>query len=329
MFTLDMQTRSWEDVKCIRRTPWHRAQAFVHIVKSDSHFPDECIQKPVASGSSRKDGMMDTEIETLEYILPLMSSSARDWTSGIVIRDHEATFWYIDRMGIVMSQTFNIFLEPYHLWTAGLAIGRAISAPMGLCPLITFTSPDEVDFRKARLEVDDVRNAEGVQLDTITLKCAGDEKVPLTVTTIVGRGTAVFSALATGKTKQLFGIDPLAVKMSWPPVRYHAEDQIIRAVRRTLKKHKPQHLPSIPELKCSLDLSMEDLGLPRAALGLPLPSEERIFRLQVLEEYLPLTTVSDAEEFKTVFLDVVQGMSSRSIFIMIIHDAFRSTSLGI
>lgn len=306
-YALDMQTRDWEGVKCIRRTRWHRAKAFVHIVKSEHPSSDECVQEPVASCSSRKDGLTDAELHTLEYILPLMSSNARDWTSGIVIRDHEATFWYVDRMGLVLSQTFNIFLEPYHLWTAGLAIAKAATTPMGICPLITFTCPEEVDFRKARLDVPGVRDAEGAQIDAVTLKCAGDEEVPLTTTTIVGRGTAVFSALATGKTKQAFGTDPLAVKMSWPPAHQHAEDQIIRAVRRTLKKHKPQFLPSIPELKCSLDRSMEECGLPRASLGLPLPSEERIFRLQVMEEYLPLATISDAEEFKDVFLDVVQA----------------------
>ncbi|GJE85529.1 kinase-like protein [Phanerochaete sordida] len=308
-YTLDMQTQDWKEVRCIRRTRWHRAKAFVHIIKSDEPSSDECVQRPVASGSnsSRKDGPTEAELQTLEYILPLMSSNARDYTSGIVIRDHEATFWYVDRMGIVQSQAFNIFLEPYHLWTAGLAIAKAAVTPMGICPLITFTSPEEVDFRKARLDAEGVLDPEGVELDAITLRCAGDEEVPLTTTTVVGRGTAVFSALATGKTKQLFGSEPLAVKVSWPPVRHHAEDQIIRAVRRTLKKHKPQYLPSVPELKCSLDLSMEDCGLPRAAFGLPLPSEERIFRLQVMEEYLPITTVGDVEEFKIVFLDVIQA----------------------
>ncbi|EKM57775.1 uncharacterized protein PHACADRAFT_206652 [Phanerochaete carnosa HHB-10118-sp] len=306
-FALDMQTHDWEEVKCIRWTHWHRVKAFVHVVKSDEPSSDECIQQPVASRSSRKDGLTGAEAQTLQYVLPLMSSSARGWTSGIVIRDHEATFWYIDRMGVVISQTFNIFLEPYHLWSAGLAIAKAATTSMGICPLITFTSPDEIDFRKARLDAVDLRDAEGVQLDAITLKCAGDEKVPLTVTAIVGRGTTVFSALAAGKTKQLFGTDPLVVKMSWSPVHHHAEDQIIRAVRRTLKKRKPQYLPSIPELKCSLDLSVEDSGLPRASFGLPLPSEERIFRLQVMEEYLPLTAVGDVEEFKIVFLDAVQA----------------------
>lgn len=287
-------------------------QAFV-LVEPEMAATQTADDFPQASTSASTntcaaDGILDHEVKIAECILALMSSNVRCYTTGIVVRGSTAAFWYADRMGIVVSQPFDVLLEPYSLWAAGVAIGKTPSAEMGVCPLITFASPEHPDFRRARLTLEDVRDANDAPLECVALKTTGHEVVPNTARGIVGRGTAVFAVYAAGKTKALFGEEPLVVKMTWAPQHQHAEDAIIRSVRRRLKGKKPQYLPCVTELLCSVDLSIEQLGLPRANMKIPLPSDERLFRLLVMPAYQPLTAIDDASEFATIFQDVVEGM---------------------
>ena len=296
---------AWEEVDNIEDTEWFRMQAFIEI---NGHT--NCKQVAQDIRHVEDDCLSAVELKTAEFLLALMSSNVRSYTTGIVIRDFMATFWYVDRMGAVISKPFNILHEPYHLWAAGVAIAKTRSTPMGLCPLITFTSPRHVDFRQARLNADDVRNSQGVQLDSITLKSTGDEIAPHTAKDVVGRGTAVFSVVATGKTKGELGSEPLVAKVFWSAQHHHAEDAIIRTVRRSLKQKKPQYLTFITDLKCSLELSMDDLELPRASMSIPIPADERIFRMQVMPHYLPLVAIKSVSDFRIVFQDVVEGCIS-------------------
>lgn len=287
---------------------WLQMEAFIDI---EGHPNSKEADIDLNAASVEEDCLAPQELKAAELLLALMSSNVRSYTTGIVIRDFVATFWYADRMGVVTSKPFHVLHEPYHLWIAGVAMAKTRTTPMGWCPLISFTSPRHVDFRHARLNADDVRDAQGLQLDGVTLKSTGDEVAPRTAMDIVGRGTAVLGVVATGKTKLEFGSDPLVVKMIWATQHNHAEETIIRTVRRSLKHNKKQYLPFITDLKCSTELSMEDLDLPRAHMSIPIPADERVFRMQVMPHYLPLVTVESVSDFRTIFQDVVEGRGSR------------------
>lgn len=298
---------TWEEVASIGETDWLQMQAFIEITgRQDSEEADADAKTTAID----EDCLTPGELTTAEYLLALMSSNVRSYTTGIVIRGVEATFWYADRMGAVVSRPFDILQEPYHLWMAGVAMAKARTTPMGWCPLITFTSPRHVDFRQARLNADGSQNAQGSQLDSVTLRCTDDERAPRTAMDVVGRGTAVFGVFATGKTKLEFGADPLVAKVIWATQHNHAEETIIRSVRRSLKHGKKQYLPFVTDLKCSLELTMDDLDLPRAHMSIPIPADERVFRMQVMPHYLPLIAVESVSDFRTVFQDVVEGYPS-------------------
>ena len=280
-------------------------QAFIEIT---GHPHNKEVDIDMKTNLGEEDCIVPhAELKTAELLLALMSSNVRSYTTGIAIRGFVATFWYADRMGVVTSKAFHILHEPYHLWIAGVAMAKARTTPMGWCPLISFTSPRHVDFRQVRLNAEKVQDAQGLQLDGVSFKSAGDETVPRTAMDVVGRGTAVLGVVATGKTRVELGSDPLVVKIIWATQHNHAEDTIVRTVRRSLKHSKKQYLPFITDLKCSLELSMDDLDLPRAHMSIPIPADERVFRMQIMPHYLPLVTVESVSDFRTIFQDVVEG----------------------
>ncbi|KIP08009.1 hypothetical protein PHLGIDRAFT_393030 [Phlebiopsis gigantea 11061_1 CR5-6] len=295
---------AWEEVAALDETDWLQMQAFIEITGHLHSKEADVDMKTVVEEDCL---IPHAEMKTAELLLALMSSNVRSYTTGIAIRDFVATFWYADRMGVVTSKAFHILHEPYHLWIAGVAMAKARTTPMGWCPLITFTSARHVDFRQARLNADHVQDAQGLRLDGVTLKSTGDEITLRTAMDIVGRGTAVLQVVATGKTKLEFGSDPLVVKMIWATQHNHSEETIVRSVRRSLKHSKKQYLPFITDLKCSMELSMEDLDLPRAHMSIPIPADERVFRMQIMPHYLPLVTVESVADFRTIFQDVVEA----------------------
>ena len=97
-------------------------------------------------------------------------------------------------------------------------------------------------------------------------------------------------------------------KISWPHASRKAEDSLIIAVRRLLKKKKPHYLRHIVELKCSVTRTMDQMGLPRVKMDLrPEQADKHVCRTSVLLRYERLETVASVEDFKNIFIDVVRG----------------------
>ena len=59
--------------------------------------------------------------------------------TGIMIHDTWVTFWYADRMGIVVSSKFSCIEQPNLLYLAGLAIGSLDRVGFGISSLLSFT----------------------------------------------------------------------------------------------------------------------------------------------------------------------------------------------
>lgn len=120
---------------------------------------------------------------------------------------------------------------------------------------------------------------------------------------VVGCGTSVVPAVAKPDTRahELFQDGKLVAKISWPHAVRKGEDAVITAVRKTLKENKKQqYLPYIVDIKCSVTRSMEEIGLPRVAMGVfPQAPDLRVCRT--------LETVESLENFKTIFTQIVRG----------------------
>lgn len=129
-----------------------------------------------------------------------------------------------------------------------------------------------------------------------------------------------------------YSIDERPVaKMSWQPTDRFPEDITLRLIRRKILPYWRKH---VTNLKCSVSLRGDELDLPRKKI-MALVKEvrrdgtcsegeakfrealrvdrtlDRILRVLVCSRYSPLNQVKDAEEFKTVFKDVVKCESVR------------------
>ena len=70
-------------------------------------------------------------------------------------------------------------------------------------------------------------------------------------------------------------------------------------------------LKYIVDLKCSVSLSLKDVGLPRAfmsELSHIAPEDRRQLSVLVMREYLPLWRISNVKELKIAFRNALTGM---------------------
>lgn len=130
----------------------------------------------------------------------------------------------------------------------------------------------------------------------------------------------------------------LVAKMSWQHSNRLPEDTTLRLIRRNLPAYWRKH---VTDLKCSVSLHTDELGLPRKNIMALVKevrqdgtcsegeakfrealrvdrTQDRVLRVLVCSRYSPLNQVRDAEEFKTVFKDVVKGASRHVISLSLI-----------
>lgn len=113
----------------------------------------------------------------------------------------------------------------------------------------------------------------------------------------------------------------LVAKLSWQLKWKRGEDIMISRIRTTLVKidSKKRFLDNIIDMKCSASYSMacDDIRLPRAEMyGMTDPLYERVCRVLVLREYLPLHKIRSPDDFKVIFIDVVRGMYSTCVILV-------------
>ncbi|KAH9831017.1 uncharacterized protein C8Q71DRAFT_318222 [Rhodofomes roseus] len=90
------------------------------------------------------------------------------------------------------------------------------------------------------------------------------------------------------------------------------EDKTTRigTIRQTLATRKGKNLKHIVDLKCAVTKSIEEMELPRAAMGTIPDSEEqdlRVCRTLILKRYERLEAIGSAGGFHTVFVDVIRA----------------------
>ena len=147
----------------------------------------------------------------------------------------------------------------------------------------------------------------------------GDSKLLDVRYGIVGRGTTIIPVLPCENSPNLEDNEDLVVKLSWQHIK-RDEAGKVRKIRTTLAKswdipffgrEARNALKYIVDLKCSVSLSLKDVGLPRAfmsELSHIAPEDRRQLSVLVMREYLPLWRISNVKELKIIFRNALTGM---------------------
>ena len=257
------------------------------------------------------------EVRIVKYLNELASHGIRSYATGCLIEDCDITLWYIDRMGIVTSASFNFITEPHYLVYFIASVTLASMKQLGFLSLMKFPDRhtprailetyDDVSFSLPQARDVDGNPQEGLQFDL----SVEEGRYIFNSHKAVGRSTIIVPLKANPAAVQVCQDvkEQLVGKISWQSISTVGEDSAIRIVRRKLaaSSSMKHFLDNIVDMKCSATYNMAEMGLPRVAFGLNDPTDERVCRVLVLREYLPLQKVGSPTEFRTVFIDVVQG----------------------
>ncbi|CAL1698455.1 unnamed protein product [Somion occarium] len=262
-------------------------------------------------GTRKSVDLTGNEIQSAKYANELLSHGIRNYATGFLVEETSMSLWYVDRMGLVKSRSFDIFRNPQLFLLVIAALHFANRAQLGMNPLIEFPPGVFQSYDRAVLRLPRAVDHAKEPVEELTFGLRITKAKPLVVAYgALGRGTTIIPVKAQGRARELFGSENLVVKMSWQPInREDTEDQLIRVIRRKLGKRKKtrRYLKHIVDLKCSLDLTDAELDLPRASMMVPEAYEPRLFRVLILREYLPLEYVRSLDDFRRIFIAAVKA----------------------
>ncbi|TCD68527.1 hypothetical protein EIP91_010583 [Steccherinum ochraceum] len=270
------------------------------------------------------------EAQAVKYVNELGSHGIRAYSSGFLIEDYKMSLWYMDCDGAVKSTTFHIFEEAHYLVHFIAAVTTASLSQLGFFPMLKtppLDSPADhanllANYNGFALPLANAQDLDGVEHQELEFSLDTTSRWIIPSFGVLGRATTVVPLLASNdEAKAVCGSDttPL-IKISWQPSWRRGEDVIIRAVRMKLAQDNraKAFLRNVVELKCSLSRSMEEMGLPRATM-FGVGSSDRVCRMLVMREYLPLLQVESPEHFEVVFVDVVQAHHEVYITCRVLH----------
>ncbi|KAK7684436.1 hypothetical protein QCA50_012383 [Cerrena zonata] len=250
----------------------------------------------------------DAELQMAKYINELLSHGIRSYAFGFLVQETRMSLWYVDRMGMATSQSFDIFQDPELFLLVIAALHFANRHQLGVIPLVKYPDGTAQSHNKATLELPRAVSGKGTAIKkSLSFRLRVTPSSPLVVAYgAIGRGTTVVPITAEGHARKLFGDDKLVAKMSWPSVHRKSEATIIRVIRKKVGEHKDakKYLENIVDLKCSLDMSGMEVKLPRAFMDLSEPYEPRLLRTLIMKQYLPLENIRSLNDFKTVYKDI-------------------------
>ncbi|THH27764.1 hypothetical protein EUX98_g6424 [Antrodiella citrinella] len=296
--------------------------------------------QPVTTLVSKK------RVQTLKYLNELGSHGIRSYATGVLIRNRQMNLWYMDRMGVVESCSFDFMDEPHFLLLVVAAITTAPLSKVGFFPMLRFphTMSDSED-RSSGGSSDDEEPFESQQFSdhfqngTLELPPASDTNLNkhsglifdldigrrriVNTHGTVGRATIVVPILARSEVaKTHCGKDKLVCKISWhfrvkEGEDVPTEDGCVRAARVALASHS--NLKHVVDMKFSVSRTMEEMELPRAFMHDLRDINIRDCRVLILKAYLPLKMVNSPEELKKVFVDAIRGHNTVYNLAHILH----------
>ncbi|KAH9920054.1 uncharacterized protein B0H18DRAFT_957239 [Fomitopsis serialis] len=262
--------------------------------------------------------MTHNEAEAVQYMNHLLSSNVRSFGIGWLVEDTNMRLYYGDRMGIVVTRKFKFLQreESGLFMRCVAAMGQASVHGMGIFRDLHFPENKQKETEFERYEGSQLRitarrpDASEPEPFEFDVDVDGKTRWIYTQYGALGRGTSVIPIKATLETDTYkhFKTDKLVAKIAWPDALRSAEDSVIIAVRKRLSEAKREYLPHIVDLKCYVSRTIEEMKLPRAAMGLARDeADERVCRVLVMQCYQRLEMVESVDDFKKVYTDVVRA----------------------
>ncbi|TFY56047.1 hypothetical protein EVG20_g9081 [Dentipellis fragilis] len=246
------------------------------------------------------------EIRLLNYAANALALAGnRRYVTGVLLQNTKATLWYFDRMGIVRSQAFDLFADPWLTVLTAVAIDSCDAQAVGYQPLLSPSfNETRSSVRGSNLDMSNALNRSGNATTPAGFSFTVTDDALHLQRGLIGRGTVVLPLRPTSGSVQACTSDDLIAKISWPLAYRGREDALIRTIRDRVGSRWKKH---VPDLQCSLCLEGESLDLPRFKMGLRERIEdERVFRVLVCARYERLQYAQTLEEFKTIFVDNVR-----------------------
>ncbi|KAH8082018.1 hypothetical protein BXZ70DRAFT_1080636 [Cristinia sonorae] len=268
------------------------------------------------------------EIQIIKDLDELGSHGIRSYATGFLVVNYNITLWYIDRMGVVETAPFDFAKDPHLLVYFIAAVTRASMTSLGLSSLLEFphsharrvlTCDTSAMYKDANMVLN---SAVDIKRDLVknlefSIDVNTDSERPRHIVPTygaVGRATVVIPVVASESTAAKIDVNSserqkLVIKMSWQSRWRDGEDDIIRDIHTALAANKSRKafLDNIVNLKASMTRTMQEMELPRAKMFTPGKAYERVCRVVVMPEYLPLTAVKTVAEFKKIFAGVLRG----------------------
>ncbi|OCH93421.1 hypothetical protein OBBRIDRAFT_832674 [Obba rivulosa] len=255
-------------------------------------------------------------LQTSKYLNNLLSHNIRSHGISILLSHTRITMFYCDRVGVIISKTFDFLEQPQYLLLLAIAIATASLQTLGVSSLVQFPNSKFTTYKGASLTLTNPTgtNEKGrgevingtVEFD---LDVTANRKI-ITNLGAMGRCTTVVPLKVRPQWVGRFGSSDVVGKIGWPLQKSKPEDETIRELRRRMRENSQaaSYLQHIPELKCSLRQSMEDMGVPRAFMGKYIVEKlTRECQVLIMPVYLPLWRVNSIHEFKKVFTGAVRG----------------------
>jgi len=186
-------------------------------------------------------------------------------------------------------------------------MGAADEERFGICPFLkapTCGDYDNAEFVLPSWRALDVYGAPIGETMRIKL-CHGGRLMRGLSYVVVSAATMIFHLQAT--TGEEEDGEELVAKVSWPLGRAATETSTLKAVLTELREKAPQYLKHVTELKCYIEETMAEHGLPRANMPGLDTEKPRLFVLMVMKKYEPVCNVASVAEFKKLFADVVRA----------------------
>ncbi|CAL1713110.1 unnamed protein product [Somion occarium] len=254
----------------------------------------------------------DIDLKSIVTLNELMSYGVREYNTGIQVQDTSICLWYGDRFGVVKSAPFDFLREPHLLVLVLAALSSAKRSDLGFSPFMKNPGQSFDNYDRAALVLDNAIDANNQSTGQVAFRFDVNEEQDRKIYTqygAMGRGTTVIPV----KTLRMVGTttdpdEPLVAKLCWPYSGTN-EDSIIRRVRIRLQAKAPEYLKHIVELKCTLELTMEETNLPRVFMtdDNSFHMIGHVFKVMVMKSYLPLEQLTGPDEFLQVWYDVVSA----------------------
>ncbi|THU88894.1 hypothetical protein K435DRAFT_865835 [Dendrothele bispora CBS 962.96] len=281
----------------------------------------------VVSGSKRKrdredeGGQLRKKFKVLtkdqsqlaSYALECFMADSRFYVPGLFIDKEFVTLWYYDRMGAIISSSFNFLEEPKLLGLVLYALNQSNPSHSGYNRFLrrressTSSSnqlpPDSI--KNARFEFPPHYSSSETKGSTRVFDVV--DKPLYAYSDIVGRGSGVYPVSEVLPDGSL--VPDLVIKFSWPSTKRLNEVTLLTHLRDEC----PELRPYVPELIFSakydsgVDLQLPRFGIRPAANWKQEGLELRDLVVLVTRKYQHLSDVKTLEEFKSVFIDLVEA----------------------